>query len=559
MVQTTSNATLLEDRRGEYSETWSERFMEWFQTEFVWYAGSFTFHLLAISALLLLGERAARVVVVEDPTVIDVSAPAPKQPPPEPITFSMPEPEQPATPPEEKQFTLPEILPDKPPPYTYEEGPGRPSQIGGDFDDRKDFVMGGDGTPLVMPGLFGGGKGGFHVSTTGPGAQVDGPGQVPTDAKDLGPYGLRGPGYGPGHGRRKTIIGEFDGYPVTEYAVRIALEWLARHQLPDGNWSLKDFHSRCTDTSCTGPGNVDADAAATAMGVLPFLAHGETHRSGAHSRVVGNGLLWLMRHQKSDGDLSAGCPHQMYAHALATIALCEAYGMTSDTHLRDAARSAVQFIQAAQNRQTGGWRYHPGEEGDTSVVGWQVMALRSAQTAGLSVDASTMQGAGKFLDSVAKGYHGGEFCYQPGGDASPTMTAVGLLCRQYLGAKADDPLMTDGAKYLLAHLPEPSAHNLYYWYYATMVMHNIHDQSWDTWNRKMKRLLVETQNVDSHRCARGSWDPDGPAKDQWGSQGGRHMMTSLSTLTLEVYYRYLPLYTKNGPRDLPGTATEPRR
>ena len=292
------------------------------------------------------------------------------------------------------------------------------------------------------------------------------------------------------------------------------------------------------------------------MGVLPFLAHGETHRTGAHYRVVGNGLLWLMRHQKSDGDLSAGCPHQMYAHALATIALCEAYGMTMDTHIRDAARSAVQFIEAAQNRQTGGWRYHPGEEGDTSVVGWQIMALRSAQTAGLSVDASSMQWAGKFLDSVAKGYHGGEFCYQPNGETTPTMTAVGLLCRQYLGAKADDPLMIDGAKYLLAHLPEPSVHNLYYWYYATMVMHNIHDRSWDTWNRKMKRLLVETQNVDAHRCARGSWDPDGPTKDQWGSQGGRHMMTSLSTLTLEVYYRYLPLYTKNGPGDVPATATD---
>ena len=116
--------------------------------------------------------------------------------------------------------------------------------------------------------------------------------------------------------------------------------------------------------------------------------------------------------------------------------------------------------------------------------------------------------------------------------------------------------MTDGTQYLLAHLPEPSFRNLYYWYYASMVMHNIYDQPWDTWNRKMKRLLVESQNVDSHRCARGSWDPDGPTKDQWGSQGGRLMMTSLSALTLEVYYRYLPLYAKRRPARPASTATD---
>ena len=40
----------------------------------------------------------------------------------------------------------------------------------------------------------------------------------------------------------------------------------------------------------------------------------------------------------------------------------------------------------------------------------------------------------------------------------------------------------------------------------------------------------------------GSWDPDNPSKDAWGTPGGRHMVTCLSCLTLEVYYRYLPLY-----------------
>ena len=78
----------------------------------------------------------------------------------------------------------------------------------------------------------------------------------------------------------------------------------------------------------------------------------------------------------------------MYAHALATMALCEAFGMTGDQRVGAAAQAAVDFIAAAQNRQTGGWRYHPGEEGDTSVMGWQIMALKSARLAGLKVDQS---------------------------------------------------------------------------------------------------------------------------------------------------------------------------
>ncbi len=35
---------------------------------------------------------------------------------------------------------------------------------------------------------------------------------------------------------------------------------------------------------------------------------------------------------------------------------------------------------------------------------------------------------------------------------------------------------------------------------------------------------------------------DRPEKDAWGKTGGRVMTTALSCLTLEIYYRYLPLF-----------------
>ena len=88
-------------------------------------------------------------------------------------------------------------------------------------------------------------------------------------------------------------------------------------------------------------------------------------------------------------------------------------------------------------------------------------------------------------------------------------------------------------------MPNEESLNIYYWYYGTQVMHNMYGSDWDVWNRKTHDVLVGTQVRDVASCANGSWDPE---KDAWGKRGGRLMETSLSALTLEIYYRYLPLY-----------------
>ena len=135
--------------------------------------------------------------------------------------------------------------------------------------------------------------------------------------------------------------------------------------------------------------------------------------------------------------------------------------------------------------------YHPGEEGDTSVVGWQLMALKSAQMAGLTVNPATLAGTKKWLDSCSPGGAGGggrgsagRFSYQPEGGPTPPMSAVGILCNQYLHAGRADPIITGGVQILMANQPDAESHNVYYWYYATQVMHNMADKDWDTWNRK---------------------------------------------------------------------------
>jgi hypothetical protein len=321
-----------------------------------------------------------------------------------------------------------------------------------------------------------------------------------------------------------------------------ALSWLARHQMPDGRWSLAGFQSRCKDKTCTGPGVGEpskGDTGGTAMGLLPFLAAGQTHKSkGPYQANVQKGLDFLVQQQKADGDLRGG--GTMYSHGFAALTLCEAYALTQDKSLGAAAQKAVDFIQSAQNKQSGGWRYQPNQPGDTSVFGWQVAALRSAEMAGLKVSRTCLDDARKYLKSAEAGEHGENFSYISGVPPTPSMTAVGLLCSLRLGTSKDNPQITSGAKYLLGHLPDATGvgqRNAYYWYYATQVLHNVGGPDWDRWNRDVRRALIDTQAKEG--CAAGSWDPGKPVPEVWGAPGGRLMETSLSTLTLEVYYRYL--------------------
>lgn len=389
-----------------------------------------------------------------------------------------------------------------------------------------------------------GGLGGFDLSASGAGPLLKGAGGIDTGkglAKNFGSGGA-GSGFGSrGTGMREAMLGS-GGTKQSERAVAAALNWLGRHQDKDGHWSIQHT-SECKGGHCSGPGAHESDTAGTAMGLLPFLAAGQTHESkGPYQQHIKRGIDWLIKHQRATGDLKSGPGNQMYSHGLATIALCEAYGMTADQRIGYAAQRAIDFIESGQNSQ-GGWRYtHGTPDSDTSVFGWIVMALKSGQMAGLKVNPKVLESAKRYLDTVSRGTYQCEFAYTPNHKvASYPITSVGLLTAQYLGARRDDPVIANGVDYLMTRKPEIPQRNTYYWYYATQVMHNCPGPQWDAWNREMRRILIETQ-VATKGCAEGSWDPENPSPDPWGNQGGRLMVTSLSALTLEVYYRYLPLY-----------------
>ena len=351
--------------------------------------------------------------------------------------------------------------------------------------------------------------------------------------------GAEGMFNGRGETSRGKLVQAYGGTSASEAAVARGLKWLADHQNKDGSWRLNEHG-----------GNVGSDTAATAMGLLPFLGAGQTHREGRYKTHIQKGLDWLVKQQKPDGDLRSGAHHaQMYAHAQCAITLCEAYALSKDEKLRDPAQKAIDFVVKAQSPD-GGWRYQPGRDSDTSVVGWQLMALRSAQMAYLKVPRESFTKTVNYLNKAQTDKVGSQYAYQPGAGAKPAMSAEGLLCRQYTGWPQYHPGLIQGTVQLLrSHPPKASDSNMYYWYYATQVMHHQGGQVWTEWNDRMRELLVTTQ-VDKGPDA-GSWTPHG----SHDKSGGRVYMTSLSVLTLEVYYRHLPLYNKSAVDDLAQVGT----
>lgn len=345
-------------------------------------------------------------------------------------------------------------------------------------------------------------------------------------------------------GSRQAMLASGGGTVESERAVAAALGWIARHQSPDGSWNCKHFSKQCTDPSCNR--HVDEikknsvvaqeyPTAATAFGLLPYLAAGMTPESeGPYQDVIRKGLQWLTTNQDpKTGRLGTG---NMYEHGLGTIAICEAYGLSKDAKLRPLAQAAVRFTEDAQNDVSGGWHYvaNPPTVGDTSVLGWQFMSLRSAQMAGLQVNPQTLEKAQRYLRTVARGKSGGLSAYDTSAQPTPAMTAIGLLCRQYDGMRRSDPAMVEGMNYLVANPPH-SAKNCYYWFYATQVIHNLAGPEWQDWNDRARELWIATQIKEG--CAAGSWSVEGH-----GDVAGPLMITSLNALNLEVYYRNRPLY-----------------
>jgi hypothetical protein len=321
--------------------------------------------------------------------------------------------------------------------------------------------------------------------------------------------------------RRAYLVKYGGGSAESEAAVARGLDWLARQQKDDGHWEFD--------------GSSKDQVAATGMALLPFLAAGHSEKDAKYQRTVSSGVDWLVGKMGPGGSLGT---NNMYAHAIATIALCEAAGRTKDEALKDKTKAVVSYIIGAQGKN-GSWGYTgpAPSEGDTSIVGWQVQALAAAKFADIKVDGldGSLKGADKFLESVSTD-SGAKYGYRERG-ASQTLTPVGLLSRTSTVTFSErHPALGRGMEFLKGFPPQKGYFDMYFYYYATRVMFVCGGSAWHKfWNPKMRDMLVELQVAEGE--SKGSWDKD---QGFMGSSCGRLGTTAMSLLTLEVYYRYPP-------------------
>jgi hypothetical protein len=344
---------------------------------------------------------------------------------------------------------------------------------------------------------------------------------------------------------REAMVAGDGGNPATERAVRNALGWLAASQSKDGHWDPKRFgagQERYVLGENRGGAGARADTGITALAVLAFLGAGHSHQAGPYADNVARALDYLRRSQGANGNLGGDAElfAHMYCHSMATFAVSEACAMTRDPKLRPMVEQAVAYSLAAQHPTDGGWRYRTGDTGDTSQLGWQLMALHSAELAGVAVPRETWTRVRGFLANVERGAHGGLAAYRPEGPPSRAMTAEALFCRQLLTRKPDGGLppaaLDEARRAILDEPPGGVMINFYYWYYGTIALHRAKghsiasDEAWAAWNKSLAGTLVGSQGGD------GSWN----SACVWGGYGGKVYTTALATMCLEVYYRYTP-------------------
>jgi hypothetical protein len=351
------------------------------------------------------------------------------------------------------------------------------------------------------------------------------------------------------------------GVAGREPALAKARSWLEAHQSPDGRWDSDGFMANCDHVGtgkCSGAGQPGNDVAVTGLALLAFLAGSSTTKEGPQQEAVARGIRWLVEQQDPDqGLLGEQSGKQfMYNHAIGTLALCEAYYFSKEPELKRPAQDAVNFIIRSRNPYAA-WRYEypPNGDNDTSVTGWMVCALKSAEEGGLEIDPQAYAGALGWIDEVTDP-ETGRVGYDRRGSLSSripnvnshfppekgeAMTAVGLLCRFFIGQDPKEvPIMERHAQLIVQKLPvwapDDYAVDMIYWYFGTYAMYQMGgERYWDKWNKAMKPAVVDSLRRGSqHGDEAGSWDPVGP----WGFAGGRVYSTALMTLCILAYYRY---------------------
>jgi hypothetical protein len=326
-------------------------------------------------------------------------------------------------------------------------------------------------------------------------------------------------------GGASAALAQSEADARVDAAVANGLAFLAQQQNADG--SLEGGGPR---------------AAVTGLSLMAFLASGHTPEAGKYGLFVRRATDFLVKATPDDGYFGHVDGSRMYGHGIVTLALSEVCGVEPDplrrTQIRAVLARAVKVILTAQDvpkspDASGGWRYEPqSADSDLSLSGWNALALRAAQNAGMEVPKEKIARA---LQFVMNCYTPGEkgFSYQPHGAPSIAMTGVGVL-NLYLLDASNRPETAAGEQWLLAHpMRDDTSMPYYSMYYSTQAAFQGGDPVWPIiWKVTQDRLLG-TQMKD------GGWP-----QSRNGEEPGRVYATAIAVLTLSVPYRVLPIYQR---------------
>lgn len=305
--------------------------------------------------------------------------------------------------------------------------------------------------------------------------------------------------------------------PELRQGVDRGLAYLAGLQAEDGSYSAQRYGRH---------------VGVTALACMAMMADGHLPGRGTYGPNVERGLVFILRNVHETGLVAADTSHgPMYGHGFATLFLGEVYGMTGDRRVRESLIKAVNLIVSTQNPE-GGWRYHPRPfDADISVTICQVMALRSARNAGITVPKATIERAIAYVRQCQNPGDGGfRYMLNSGGSAFPR-SAAGVASLYYAGVYEDEAVRK-GLDYLLRQKKALSngtfGHYHYGHYYAVQAMYLAGGTYWQEWFPQIRSELLTRQNRD------GSWHSD----------HGEAYGTSMSLLILQIPNRLLPIFQR---------------
>jgi len=304
--------------------------------------------------------------------------------------------------------------------------------------------------------------------------------------------------------------------PELRETVDDGLAYLAKQQQEDGSYGAERYGKH---------------VGITALACLAFMADGNLPGRGPYGEQVAAGLDFILNNASESGLLAAETSHgPMYGHGFATLFLGEVYGQTHDPRVREALLKAVRLIVRTQNAE-GGWRYQPVPvNADISVTICQVMALRSARNAGLSVPKETIDAAVAYVRQCQNPADGGfRYMLSGGGSAFPR-SAAGVATLFYAGIYEGE-VLSDGLDYVVRIGLEGENRRHYYYYgqyYAAQAMFLAGGDYWRQWFPHAREELLNRQQSGGY----------------WESNYGNDYATAMALIVLQMPNRLLPIFQR---------------